>query len=59
MEFAIEKVRGLFPSLQRAQGDGHSGRPVIYLDNPAGTQVPARQARPVSQTEPSRQAWPR
>lgn len=32
----IDRIRSQFPSLQRVQG----GRPVVYLDGPAGTQVP-------------------
>lgn len=36
MPFPIEHVRGAFPSLESRDG----GRRRIYLDNPAGTQVP-------------------
>jgi cysteine desulfurase family protein (TIGR01976 family) len=36
--FPIDAVRAAFPSLAIADG----GRPRIYLDNPAGTQVPLR-----------------
>lgn len=32
----LEQIRSQFPALQRIQG----GKPVIYLDGPAGTQVP-------------------
>lgn len=38
MVFPIERVRSEFPSLSLSDG----GRPRIYLDNPAGTQVPKR-----------------
>jgi len=31
-----EKIRSQFPSLQRT----HNGKPLVYLDGPAGTQVP-------------------
>lgn len=40
MNFPIERVRSQFPSLAITDG----GRPRIYLDNPAGTQVPQRVA---------------
>ncbi len=40
MSFPIERVRAEFPSLAICDG----GRPRIYLDNPAGTQVPNRVA---------------
>jgi cysteine desulfurase family protein (TIGR01976 family) len=35
----IDAVRAQFPSLERRMADG---RPVVYFDNPAGTQVPRR-----------------
>jgi len=44
MPFPIERVRAAFPSL--AVTDGR--RPRIYLDNPAGTQVPQRVSAAVS-----------
>jgi cysteine desulfurase family protein (TIGR01976 family) len=44
MAFDIDAVRDQFPAL--ALGD--PGRPRRYLDNPAGTQVPARVAEAVS-----------
>ncbi len=34
--FPVEKIREVFPALQLE----HSGLPRLYLDNPAGTQVP-------------------
>lgn len=34
--FTLSSIRELFPSLQRT----HNNRPLIYLDGPAGTQVP-------------------
>ncbi len=40
MSFPIERVRAQFPSLTITDG----GTPRIYLDNPAGTQVPQRVA---------------
>ncbi len=40
MSFPVERVRAEFPSLSITDG----GRPRIYLDNPAGTQVPGRVA---------------
>ncbi|MBV8638989.1 MAG: cysteine desulfurase-like protein [Candidatus Eremiobacteraeota bacterium] len=40
MSFPIERVRAEFPALALTDG----GRPRIYLDNPAGTQVPKRVA---------------
>ncbi|WP_434722886.1 cysteine desulfurase-like protein [Mesorhizobium sp. RIZ17] len=42
--FPIEAVRGRFPALSLA----HDGRRRIYLDNPAGTQVPLTVADAVS-----------
>lgn len=40
MGFPIERIRAQFPSLALTD----DGRPRIYLDNPAGTQVPRRVA---------------
>jgi cysteine desulfurase family protein (TIGR01976 family) len=40
----IDEVRNLFPSLNRKI----KGRPVIYFDGPAGTQVPNRVIRAIS-----------
>lgn len=40
MEFPLEEVRSQFPSLQLRDNDASR----VYLDNPAGTQVPARVA---------------
>jgi cysteine desulfurase family protein (TIGR01976 family) len=40
MTFPIAEIRAQFPSLSIADG----GRPRVYLDNPAGTQVPQRVA---------------
>ena len=34
--FDVATVRGAYPALARREG----GRPVVYLDNPGGTQVP-------------------
>lgn len=42
--FPIERVRAEFPALAIAD----RGRPRVYADNPAGTQVPARVAHAVS-----------
>ena len=36
MTYDIEAVRDAFPALKRQQG----GQPIIFFDNPAGTQVP-------------------
>lgn len=36
MTYDIERVRANFPALQRT----HEGMPIIFFDNPAGTQVP-------------------
>ena len=38
MSFDIGAVRAQFPSL----GERDDGKPRVYLDNPAGTQVPRR-----------------
>lgn len=38
MSFDVSYLRSQFPSLKRY----HKGHPVIYLDGPGGTQVPAR-----------------
>lgn len=46
MTFPIDAARRLFPSLSRQM----HGREVIYLDNPAGTQVPLRVADAVHDT---------
>ncbi len=40
MSFPVERIRAEFPSLSITDG----GQPRIYLDNPAGTQVPQRVA---------------
>jgi cysteine desulfurase family protein (TIGR01976 family) len=45
MTFPIERVRAEFPALAMTD----RGRPRLYLDNPAGTQVPRRVADAVSQ----------
>lgn len=42
--FPVELVRAQFPALGLEDG----GRPRVYLDNPAGTQVPARVAEAIS-----------
>lgn len=44
MTFPIDHVRNLYPALSLTDG----GRPRIYVDNPAGTQVPASVAEAVS-----------
>lgn len=44
--FPIETIRSQFPSLGFTDG----GRRRIYLDNPAGTQVPARVAQAAAET---------
>jgi cysteine desulfurase family protein (TIGR01976 family) len=36
MSFDLEKIRGCFPALSRTD----NGKPCVYFDNPAGTQVP-------------------
>jgi cysteine desulfurase family protein (TIGR01976 family) len=41
----IDHIRRQFPALERTQ----DGRPVIYLDGPAGTQVPATVIEAISQ----------
>ncbi len=44
LKFPVDEIRALFPAL--AQSD--NGHPRLYLDNPAGTQVPASVAQAVS-----------
>lgn len=46
MSFDVAKARRLFPALDRQM----NGRACIYLDNPAGTQVPVRVAEAISDT---------
>ncbi len=36
MSYDIERIRANFPALRREQ----NGRPIVFFDNPAGTQVP-------------------
>lgn len=43
-DFPIEWVRGRFPALRRER----NGRPVVYFDGPAGSQVPASVAETVA-----------
>lgn len=43
--FSVDSVRSQFPSLARRQ----NGKPIIYLDGPAGTQVPQSVADRVSE----------
>ena len=38
MSFDLDRIRGHFPALELL----HDGRPRVYLDNPAGTQVPTQ-----------------
>jgi cysteine desulfurase family protein (TIGR01976 family) len=38
MSFDLDRIRGHFPALDLQ----HDGRPRVYLDNPAGTQVPTQ-----------------
>lgn len=38
-QFTVETARAQFPALHRTAADG---APIIYFDNPAGTQVPTR-----------------
>jgi len=40
MTYDIDAVRGRFPALALSHGAADERRPRIYLDNPAGTQVP-------------------
>ncbi len=44
LKFPVDEIRALFPAL--AQSD--NGHPRLYLDNPAGTQVPASVAQSVA-----------
>ena len=44
MQFPVDAVRAEFPALRISD----NGRPRVYLDNPAGTQVPARVADAIS-----------
>ncbi len=37
MTYDIDRIRANFPALQRKQ----NGRPIVFFDNPAGTQVPS------------------
>ncbi len=45
MEFPLEKVRAAFPALNV---EGRNNTPLVYFDNPAGTQVPVAVANAMS-----------
>ena len=44
MEFPVDEIRALFPALSQSD-NGHAR---LYLDNPAGTQVPASVAQSIA-----------